>query len=138
MDDNDSYQTFMPLADLPPGSQRIVMAADGRAIALFHLLAADDTPGAGGVNALDNRCVHRGGSIGDGQVADGRVICPWHEWTYRVDDGRCVDNPQARLTSYPVRIHQGAIEVAVGPDRLAAAGSLAAGPAQEGVADVQH
>ena len=139
MNDNGRYQTFMPLADLPPDSQRIVMTADGQAIALFHLPPSDDPGAKGGVYALDNRCVHRGGSIGDGQVMDGRVTCPWHAWTYSVADGRCVDNPQARLISYPLRIRQGAIQVAVGPDRHAPApGSLAAGLAEEGAADVRR
>ena len=111
MSDRDGFQTVMLLKDLPPGSQQVMVGSDGRAIALFHLAPSSSRGAQSGVYALSNRCVHRGGSIGDGTVSDGQVTCPWHDWSYHVASGQCVDNPQARLKSYPVRIHQGEIQI---------------------------
>ena len=31
-----------------------------------------------GYGALDNRCPHQGGPLGDGQIENGYLICPWH------------------------------------------------------------
>ena len=111
MADDDGFQTVMMIKDLPPGSQRVIVGGNGRAIAVFHLPPSSAREAPGGVYALSNRCVHRGGSIGDGTVTEGQVTCPWHEWCYDVISGRCVDNPQARLKVYPVRIQQGAIQI---------------------------
>ena len=37
---------------------------------------------AHGYTALDNRCPHQGGPLGEGQL-DGRwLICPWHGYEY--------------------------------------------------------
>ena len=44
----------------------------------------------GTYSAMDNVCVHRGGSLGQGVVLDGKVVCPWHGWMYDVRNGRCV------------------------------------------------
>ena len=115
MDDEQDYRTVLRLADLPPGSQRIIIARGDLAIAVFHLSPADTPGGKGCIYALDNRCVHRGGSIGDGRVSNGKVTCPMHDWEYHIDSGRCVDNPEARLRSYPVRIREGAIQVRLDP-----------------------
>ena len=111
MADRDGFQTVMLIKDLPPGSQRVVVGGNGRAIAVFHLAPSSARGAQGGVYALANRCVHRGGSIGDGTVTEGQVTCPWHDWSYHVESGRCVDNPQARLKTYPVRIQQGKIQI---------------------------
>ena len=45
------------------------------------------TKTADGWGALDNRCPHQGGPLGDGQVEAGAegvpyVICPWHAYEY--------------------------------------------------------
>src|SRR5947207_14099585 len=37
---------------------------------------------ADGYGALDNRCPHQGGPLGDGQVENGYVVCPWHAYEY--------------------------------------------------------
>ncbi|MGH9184787.1 MAG: Rieske (2Fe-2S) protein [Acidimicrobiales bacterium] len=44
------------------------VVASGRAIC--------PTRTEGGYGALDNRCPHQGGPLGDGQIENGYVICP--------------------------------------------------------------
>ncbi|MGH9580435.1 MAG: Rieske (2Fe-2S) protein, partial [Terriglobales bacterium] len=36
----------------------------------------------GNLAAMDNVCLHRGGPLGQGVIADGKLICPWHGWMY--------------------------------------------------------
>ena len=59
--------------DLPIGGVTTVVAAD-RAIAI--------TRTASGYGALDNRCPHQGGPLGDGQIEEDCLICPWHGYEY--------------------------------------------------------
>jgi len=64
--------------DLQPGRVTAVIA-DGRALCV--------TRTAEGLGALDNRCPHQGGPLGEGTIEDGYVICPWHGYEYDPLDG---------------------------------------------------
>jgi nitrite reductase/ring-hydroxylating ferredoxin subunit/uncharacterized membrane protein len=64
------------------------------------------------VFALADRCSHRGGPLHEGRVHDGQVTCPWHQSTFRLDDGSIVQGPAtAPQPCYDVRVHDGAVEV---------------------------
>jgi thiamine pyrophosphate-dependent acetolactate synthase large subunit-like protein/nitrite reductase/ring-hydroxylating ferredoxin subunit len=41
-----------------------------------------------GYGAINNRCPHQGGPLGDGFLQDGYVVCPWHGWEYDPCNGR--------------------------------------------------
>ena len=64
-----------------------------------------------GYGALDNRCPHQGGPLGDGQIENGFVICPWHGYEYHP----CTGTPPAGFadgaTAYAVRERDGLLEV---------------------------
>ena len=38
--------------------------------------------------ALDNRCPHQGGPLGEGSIENGWLRCPWHGWDYHPHDGQ--------------------------------------------------
>ena len=82
-------------ADVPRNGA-IAASAAGRPIALFDL--------DGEVVALDGRCRHRGGPIGEGYVRDGVVTCPLHWWRYDIRTGRLVGDPSIGLERFPVEI----------------------------------
>ncbi len=42
-----------------------------------------------GVVALSGRCPHSGGSLGHGWIEEGEVVCPLHQWRFKLTDGRC-------------------------------------------------
>lgn len=98
------YVTVAAVSDVPPGSGRVVEAS-GRAIALFNV--------DGSFYALDNTCLHRGGPVGEGDLDGAIVTCPWHGFQYDVSTGRNVFDPEVGLQTFPVRVHDGAIQVAV-------------------------
>jgi nitrite reductase/ring-hydroxylating ferredoxin subunit len=54
--------------------------------------------------AIDNRCLHQGGSLGGGEVYGTRVICPWHGWEYDFSTGCNVDDASMKLTCFRVRV----------------------------------
>ncbi len=82
-------------ADLAPGQGKVV-EADGKALALFNV--------DGTFYAIDNTCLHRGGPLGEGDLDDRVVTCPWHGWRWDVTTGQNAINASVRVGCYPVRV----------------------------------
>ena len=61
--------------------------------------------------ALDNRCVHRDGQLGDGHMDGANVICPLHQWDYDVRTGVSRYNPREKVAVYPARQVNGSVEI---------------------------
>jgi nitrite reductase (NADH) small subunit len=72
-------------------------------VALFNI--------AGEIHALDGRCPHRGGSLGEGAIQDGTVFCPLHGWQFDIRTGACLDKPDRPARCWPVRVVDGQIQV---------------------------
>ncbi|MEP7702804.1 aromatic ring-hydroxylating dioxygenase subunit alpha [Paraglaciecola sp. 25GB23A] len=36
----------------------------------------------GGLSCLEDRCLHRGTKLSEGQCKNGQIVCPYHGWTY--------------------------------------------------------
>jgi nitrite reductase/ring-hydroxylating ferredoxin subunit len=91
--------------EVSPGSGKVVQAA-GKTLALFNI--------AGKFYAIDNRCTHVGGPLGEGKVAGTVVTCPWHGSRFDVTTGQVVEGPARRpVTTFPVRTEGGAVYVDV-------------------------
>lgn len=93
-------------ADVAPNSGRTVMVGD-REIALFHV---DD-----GFYALDNTCPHQGGPLAEGYIDGRTVTCPWHSWTFKLDDGKMTLGDFACVDAFEVRVEDGDVKVARKP-----------------------
>src|SRR5699024_5074580 len=50
---------------------------------------------AGQINVLDGYCRHLGGDLSDGEVKDGNIACPFHDWRWG-GDGKCKGIPYAK------------------------------------------
>ena len=97
-----------PIADLLPGGS-LAATAGGAEVAVFNL--------GGELRAVEGRCLHKGGCLADGMVAEGVVTCPRHWWRYDLRTGERQGAPQLRLACYPVRVEDGRVEVLVPPAR---------------------
>lgn len=73
--------------EVPVGAGKVVRAAD-KVLALFNL--------GGTFYALDNRCTHVGGPLGEGAVEGNRVTCPWHGSVFNIATGEVVEPPARR------------------------------------------
>ncbi len=58
----------------------------------------------GTITAMDNVCLHRGGSLGQGTVEGGKVVCPWHGWQWDPQTGEAAHNAAAKVAVYPVKM----------------------------------
>ena len=61
--------------------------------------------------ALDNRCVHRDGQLGDGHMDGANVICPLHQWDYDVRTGVSRYSADEKVAIYPTRLTGGKVEI---------------------------
>jgi len=99
---------YVPIADmndLPPG-ERLYVAIDEAQIIIFNL--------AGILYAIGNVCSHDGNVLDDAPVEDLEVVCPRHGAHFDVRNGKAVALPAViDIPAYPVRIHEGQIEVGV-------------------------
>jgi nitrite reductase (NADH) small subunit len=57
----------------------------------------------GELHALEGICPHAGGPIGEGNVQDNLVVCPWHEWSYDCRTGENDFDPSVKLAVFPVK-----------------------------------
>ncbi len=90
---------------LPDVGEVELVVVDGRAICLARIEA--------GYGALDNRCPHQGGPLGEGAIEGGFVVCPWHGYEYDPVTGAPPDGYGDRATAFPVRVADDGIEIAL-------------------------
>jgi nitrite reductase/ring-hydroxylating ferredoxin subunit len=93
------------VSELAPGKAKVVQAAN-KVLALFNL--------DGTFYALDNRCTHVGGPLGEGQVQENVVTCPWHGSRFDITSGQVVGPPARRpVAAFPVKVRNGEVFVEV-------------------------
>jgi nitrite reductase/ring-hydroxylating ferredoxin subunit len=68
--------------DIPEGKGVALLLEGGEEIALFKV--------QGKIYALQNGCPHMGGPLGEGDVENGCVVCPWHGYQFDVATGSCI------------------------------------------------
>jgi nitrite reductase/ring-hydroxylating ferredoxin subunit len=68
-----------------------------------------------GFQAVNDRCTHQAALISTGRVRRGAIMCPLHGARFEVETGRCIGGSYRDLRTFPVRVQDGMIEVAV-PD----------------------
>ena len=82
-------------ADIPEGKGEM-FTVDGQAVAVFNK--------GGQFFAMENTCIHKGGSLGDGSLDDETGTCPLHGWQYNVTNGECLMKPDTKLKTFPVTV----------------------------------
>jgi nitrite reductase/ring-hydroxylating ferredoxin subunit len=71
----------------------------------------------GGYHAVDALCTHMGVPLSKGSVDGDHLVCPWHAARFCVKTGRKKSGPGwCDLQTYPVRVSNGAIEIAMTVD----------------------
>ena len=80
--------------DVPDDGRVRSVVVDGRTVALARCGAR--------LGALDNRCPHQGGPLGEGSIENGWLRCPWHGYDYDPISGRPPEGFSDAVTSYEV------------------------------------
>ncbi|HEY4611328.1 MAG TPA: thiamine pyrophosphate-binding protein, partial [Ilumatobacteraceae bacterium] len=61
--------------------------------------------------ALDNRCPHQGGPLGEGSIENGWLRCPWHGYDYDPLSGHAPQGSADTVPAYPVEIRDDGVYV---------------------------
>lgn len=100
---------------------------------LVRILAENELPGEGEVRecvtsdgefcvaringqiaVLNNTCPHQEGPLGEGTIEEGRIVCPWHGWSFDPKTGAEKLNPSEHATVYESRVEGGELKVVLG------------------------
>jgi len=92
------------LDDLAIGSPRLVRV-DGRKVCLVRTES--------GVHAVDATCPHEGYGLTQGSVDGDVLTCEWHNWKFRLSDGRCLRGEEDVIAHDVVVDESGDVTVAL-------------------------
>jgi|SRR3989344_3563309 len=81
--------------DVEEGKGKVV-EVNGKTLALFKK--------DGKFYAIENTCLHRGGPLGEGELNDKVVTCPWHGWQFDITTGKSAMMPEMGVKSYKVEV----------------------------------
>ena len=81
--------------ELPRSGQAREFSAGSRTLCIANI--------DGVIRALDNECPHRGGPLAEGMIEQGKLICPWHAWSFDPATG-ATEYSQERVAVYPVNV----------------------------------
>ena len=79
--------------EFTPGSSKVIVVGE-RKVAVFNI--------DGNLYAIDDRCPHRGASLGKGTLDGVVVTCPLHKWEFDLRTGRCVGQSGNELRRFEV------------------------------------
>lgn len=83
------------ISDVPLGSG-VVSDVAGHSLAVFNM--------GGEFYVVGNRCPHRGGPLGEGDLEGPIVTCPWHGWQFDITKGCHLENAKVKIPVYPVKV----------------------------------
>ena len=102
------YKVLENPADLP--EERVMTVTAGHTgIALTHH--------DGKFSALQNKCPHQGGPLGEGAIEKGWLRCPWHGWDYHPCTGLPPGGYDDGIDTYPVEVREDGIYVGIEPEK---------------------
>lgn len=105
MSDTGQFVKIACLDDVPSGVVR-VFEAHGRRVAVCNK--------DGHVYAIDDRCTHDNGPLGEGELVDGEIECPRHGARFDIQTGKAMCLPAVGyVATYPIEVRDG--EIWVGP-----------------------
>ena len=96
------WERVADLDDLPEGRVRSV-TCHRATICLTHF--------EGDYAALDNRCPHQGGPLGEGSIEDGWLRCPWHGWDFHPTTGTSPGGFDDGVPTFPVEVREDGVYV---------------------------
>jgi nitrite reductase/ring-hydroxylating ferredoxin subunit len=91
--------------DAVPAGRGTVVTIAGKDVALFNV--------DGTLYAMENACLHQGQSLGSSPLDGCVVTCRAHGWRYNVTTGRMVLVPDRGVQTYPVKVVDGTIMIAL-------------------------
>ena len=97
-----AFERVCALAEVPPDSVIEVMVR-GQFYAICNV--------KGAITALSGVCPHAGGPLGQGQISDGKIVCPFHMWAFECATGRHEFVTSLSVPAFAVQVRDGDVFV---------------------------
>ncbi len=106
MNDNNLtwHKVLENTSELPEGRVMTVTAGH-TGICLTHV--------EGEFTALDNKCPHQGGPLGEGSIENGLLRCPWHGWDFNPCTGRSPGSHEDGIPKYQLKVIDNSVFVGI-------------------------
>jgi thiamine pyrophosphate-dependent acetolactate synthase large subunit-like protein/nitrite reductase/ring-hydroxylating ferredoxin subunit len=102
-DDKSVWLKVLDADELPEGRVKPVTCKH-RTLCLTHF--------EGQYAALDNKCPHQGGPLGEGSIEKGLLRCPWHGWDFHPLTGVPPGDFDDGVETFPVEVREDGVYVA--------------------------
>ena len=102
-DDKTVWLKVLDAEELPEGRVKPVTCKH-RTLCLTHF--------EGQFAALDNKCPHQGGPLGEGSIEGGWLRCPWHGWDFHPLTGKPPGGFDDGVETFPVEVRDDGVYVA--------------------------
>jgi len=91
-----------PSKDFPPGSQQS-LRIDNIPVVIFNV--------EGMYLAIADVCPHAGMPLGQGELCGKRITCPFHGYSYNIEDGKNTDfpNDEPPVRTFPARVSEAGV-----------------------------
>ena len=103
-----AWEKVLDHGELPQGRVKPV-TCHRRTVCMTHF--------EGGYHALDNKCPHQGGPLGEGSIEKGYLRCPWHGWDFHPATGKPPGGYDDGIPTYAVEARDDGIYVGFEEER---------------------
>lgn len=93
------FVRICPQSELPAAGQAGEFTVNGRTLCVANV--------GGAISVLSGVCPHEEGPLGEGSIENGRVVCPWHGYSYDVKTGLSSEDPDLKAEVYESVIENG-------------------------------
>ena len=91
-----------------PENRACIATVSGERVAIFKY--------DGKISAISNVCQHQNGPLGEGEIIDGCVTCPWHGFQYEPESGASPPPFKEKVPTFNVKIVDGKVFVDKNPN----------------------
>jgi nitrite reductase/ring-hydroxylating ferredoxin subunit/DMSO/TMAO reductase YedYZ heme-binding membrane subunit len=92
-----------------PENRACIATVSGERVAVFKY--------GGKVSAISNVCQHQNGPLGEGEIIDGCITCPWHGFQYEPETGASPPPFTEKVPTFNVKIEDGKVFVDKVPNK---------------------
>jgi methionine sulfoxide reductase heme-binding subunit len=104
-----------------PEKRACIATISGERVAIFKY--------DGKISAVSNVCQHQNGPLGEGEIIDGCITCPWHGFQYLPETGQSPPPFTEKIPTFQTKIENGRVFVNSKPEK---AGTWVEGMKYEG------
>jgi DMSO/TMAO reductase YedYZ heme-binding membrane subunit/nitrite reductase/ring-hydroxylating ferredoxin subunit len=105
---DDGFVEVCPVEEIPE-NRACIATVSGERVAVFKY--------QGRVSAVSNVCQHQNGPLGEGEIIDGCITCPWHGFQYEPETGASPPPFTEKVPTFNVKIVDGMVFVDKKPNK---------------------